>query len=88
MVGDGITISDDEDPSARIIEAENVREILSLINKSLSEYENKVWSLHISGLKSSDIAKEMNRDVKSIDNALFRIRVKLRKAFEGIVENN
>ena len=87
-IGNGIDIEDEEDPSAKIIEAENLAEILSLINKSLSEYENKVWSLHLSGLGSSVIAKEMNRDVKSIDNALFRIRAKLRRALEGLVENN
>ena len=87
-IGNGIDIEDEEDPSAKIIESENLAEILSLINKSLSEYENKVWSLHLSGLGSSVIAKEMNRDVKSIDNALFRIRAKLRRALEGLVENN
>ena len=87
-IDDGLDIGEAEDPSAKIIEAENVREILSLINKSLSEYENKVWSLHLSGLGSQDIAKEMNRDVKSIDNALFRIRAKLRRALEGLVESN
>jgi len=87
-IGDGLDIGDTEDPSAKIIEAENIREILSLINKSLSEYENKVWNLHLSGLGSADIANEMNRDVKSIDNALFRIRAKLRRALEGLVENN
>ncbi|MBE6550248.1 MAG: sigma-70 family RNA polymerase sigma factor [Ruminococcaceae bacterium] len=85
-VGDGLDLSDADDPSLKIIEAERIREMWKLINENLSEYENKVWNLHLSGLGSSDIAKEMNRDIKSIDNALFRIRAKLRKALKGTVD--
>ena len=71
-----------EDPSICVFEAESVREMWKLINENLSEYENKVWNLHLSGLTSSEIAKEVCRDGKSIDNALCRIRAKLRKALK------
>jgi len=82
-VGNEIVIGDIEDPSVKIIEAERIRDMWKLINENLSEYENKVWDLHLSGLGSADIAQEMNRDIKSIDNALFRIRAKLRKAMNS-----
>lgn len=71
-----------EDPSINIVETESIREMWKLINENLSEYENKVWNLHLSGLSSSEIAKEVCRDGKSIDNALCRIRAKLRKALK------
>ena len=75
--------SDEDNIDARIIESESVREMWKLINENLSAYENTVWNLHLSGHSSAVIAKELSRDVKSIDNALCRIRVKLRKALKG-----
>ena len=74
--------SDEDNIDARIIESESVREMWKLINENLSAYENTVWNLHLSGHSSAVIAKELSRDVKSIDNALCRIRAKLRKALK------
>jgi RNA polymerase sporulation-specific sigma factor len=73
---------EESDLGAYIIESEAVREMWKLINENLSEYENTVWNLHLAGLSSVEIAKEAKRDVKSIDNALCRIRKKLRKALK------
>ncbi len=75
-------ISQPDDPSIRIIEGESVREMWKLINTSLSEFEGVVWNLHLSGKKSAQIAEQLGRDTKSIDNALCRIRAKLRKALK------
>ena len=77
---------DDNEVDAHIIESESVREMWKLINENLSAYENTVWNLHLSGHSSGVIAKELSRDVKSIENALCRIRAKLRKALKR--ENN
>ena len=74
--------SDEDNIDAHIIESESVREMWKLINENLSAYENTVWNLHLSGHSSAVIAKELSRDVKSIDNALCRIRAKLRKALK------
>ena len=73
---------DESDIDSHIIESESVREMWKLINENLSAYENTVWNMHLSGYSSSAIAKELRRDVKSIDNALCRIRAKLRKALK------
>ena len=86
-VGDGFDLGDNEDPVIKIIETERIREMWELINENLSEYENKVWNFHLSGLGSSEIASKMNRDIKSIDNALFRIRAKLRKAMSSKIDH-
>jgi len=86
-VGDGFDLGDNEDPVIKIIETERIREMWELINENLSEYENKVWNFHLSGLGSSEIASKMNRDIKSIDNALFRIKAKLRKAMSSKIDH-
>ncbi len=75
-------ISHNDDPSVRIIEGERIRDMWRLINSSLSEFEGAVWNLHLSGKKSAQIAEQLGRDTKSIDNALCRIRAKLRKALK------
>ena len=71
-----------DDPSLALIDSENVREIWKLIDENLSEYESKVWNMHLIGNSSADIALQLGRDVKSIDNALCRIRAKLRKVLK------
>lgn len=77
------TICGQEDPIGRVIELENVVELNERIRASLSEYENRVWELHISGRSAAEIAELLGRDVKSISNALRRIRVKLRREIGG-----
>lgn len=74
-----------DDPSLRIIEGERIREMWKLIDENLSAFESAVWNLHLSGKGSMDIATQLGREVKSIDNALCRIRAKLRKALRGQV---
>ena len=81
-IDDDCDIGGIDDPSLALIDSENVREIWKLINENLSEYESKVWNLHLSGSSSADIAVQLKRDVKSIDNALCRIRSKLRKVLK------
>ena len=81
-ISDGCKLESSDDPSLDIIDSENVREIWKLIDENLSEYENKVWNLHLTGNSSFDIAVQLKKDVKSIDNALCRIRAKLRKVLK------
>ena len=50
--------------------------------KLLSPYENEVWRLYMAGYSASAIATRMERDEKSIHNAIYRIRKKLREALE------
>ena len=46
---------------------------------NLSEFERNVLGLYLEGLKQSEIASELNRPVKSIDNTLQRIKTKLKR---------
>lgn len=57
---------------------ESERELGEQIEKTLSHYENEVWSYYVNGYSSKEIACKLNSSEKSIDNAIFRIRRKLK----------
>ncbi len=71
--------SADPDPSNLVIEKENFKSLKSLIHRNLSKYENKVFSLYMQGHPAKDIAALVEKPHKSIDNAICRIRAKLKK---------
>jgi RNA polymerase sporulation-specific sigma factor len=76
---DLITVQDFEDPSARMLEQERLKSLYAVIRKNLSELEYKVWQLYISGRSASEIADLLATNEKSINNAIYRIRKKLRE---------
>ena len=72
-------VSEDCDPSARIIENESEQSLLKVISECLSEYEYKVLALYRSGMSSAEMAGRLDSTEKSVNNAMFRIRTKLKK---------
>lgn len=69
----------EEDPAARLIENESEQSLLRVISECLSEYEYKVLELYMSGMSSIEMAERLESTEKSVNNAMFRIRTKLRK---------
>ena len=67
-------------PEQLLIDKENVADIEAIIDKELSSFEKQVLDLYITGMSYSQIAKVLSRDEKSTDNALQRLKSKLRKA--------
>ena len=67
-----------EDPSVRLLEQERIRSLYAVIRKNLSDFEYSVWQLYVSGRSASDIASLLDANEKSISNAIYRIRKKLR----------
>lgn len=65
-------------PDALLIEEEHYRTLHERVRKTLSPYENRVWWRYLSGRTARDIAEELETDEKSVQNAIFRIRRKLR----------
>ena len=53
-------------------------ELYRRIESVLSPYENHVWWLYLSGQTTSAIAASLNKDERSVQNAIYRIRKKLR----------
>ena len=56
---------------------ENVAAVLNQIHISLSEFERDVLALYLSGYKRKQISERLSVEVKSVDNALQRVRKKL-----------
>ena len=75
--------NDSEDPSLKILEKERMDDLLNTIRESLSDYEYKIWKLYFSGFSPADIAPKLNTDAKSVSNAIYRIRVKLRSSIKN-----
>ena len=72
-----------EDPLDTITKKEYYFEIENAIDKSLSDFEKKVLNRFAQGESYVQIADKLNTPVKSVDNAIQRIR---KKAIRNIVE--
>lgn len=70
-----------EDPLDTITKKEYYQNIENTIDKSLSDFEKKVLNKYINGKSYIEIASDLNTPVKSIDNAIQRIR---KKAIKGL----
>ena len=69
-------------PENLLIDRENVERIENLVEQELSNFEKQVFDLYITGMKYGQIAKVLGKDEKSTDNALQRIKNKLKKALQ------
>ena len=69
----------DRNPEEVLIDKEEVYSMESRISKRLSEFEREVLRLYLSGEEYLEIAKELGRTAKSVDNALRRIKMKVAK---------
>jgi RNA polymerase sporulation-specific sigma factor len=74
-------------PEATVIDEESVRSIGGIIERELSPFEKKVLDLYLVGMRNTSIAKVLGRSEKSTDNALQRIKAKLRRAIGSNGEN-
>lgn len=67
-------------PEQVVIEKESLEDLKKEIRENLSEFELEVCILHLQDKSYVEIAKELNIDLKSADNAIQRIRKKTDKA--------
>lgn len=80
---DMITGSKELDPEELIINREEFDQIEYKMTELLSDLERKVLALYLDGQSYQEISGELNRHVKSIDNALQRVKRKLEKYLES-----
>lgn len=76
---DNFSDTADNDPSARLVEEEDFRQLYRRIREHLSELENRVWWMYVAGAAVADIAKTLGKDERSVHNAIYRIRTKLKR---------
>lgn len=67
-----------KDPEESVIDRENAIRIEEEVFSTLSAMERQVLSFYASGMPYQEIARVMEKEPKSIDNALQRIRKKLK----------
>jgi RNA polymerase sporulation-specific sigma factor len=70
------------DPEELVISREEFVDIESKMGEFLSELEREVLNAYLDGKSYQEIAQELNRHVKSIDNALQRVKRKLERYIE------
>lgn len=66
------------DPETLFISQENVRQLLRQANERLSRMERQVLSLYLEGMNYRQIAGQLGKTPKAVDNALQRIRGKIK----------
>lgn len=76
---DVITEEVPSNPEEMLIDREDLSVIEGRIGQMLSDLEKEVLVRYIEGKSYVQISEEMNRHVKSVDNALQRIKRKLQK---------
>ena len=65
-------------PVDDIVDRENLKNLYSVIQKNLSDYEYLIWSNYVKGKTAKEIGDLVGKSAKSVNNAIYRIRQKLR----------
>ncbi|MBR4292433.1 MAG: sigma-70 family RNA polymerase sigma factor [Clostridia bacterium] len=68
-------------PERGYIEREAYRSLRGKLDLLLTDYERRVLLMHLNGYSYKAISNALSKNEKSVDNALRRIRNKLRKSF-------
>jgi RNA polymerase sporulation-specific sigma factor len=71
------------DPQELLVNQEKFGDMEIKLAELLSEFERGVLHLYLDGRTYQEISEELNRHVKSIDNALQRVKRKLEQLMEG-----
>ena len=77
-------LSDDNktNPLHNLMEKENSNKIYLLAKKNLSEFEYTVFNYMVNSFSYNEIARMMDKSPKQIDNAIKRIKIKMRDLIE------
>lgn len=66
-------------PEELFLDKERVAYLEKVIEEELSDFEKQVLDLYMTGMSYTQIAKVLGRDEKATDNALQRLKTKVRK---------
>ena len=78
-LADVISMGEGGNPEELFLDKERVAYLEKKIEEELSDFEKEVLDLYLTGMSYSQIAKVLGRDDKSTDNALQRLKAKIRK---------
>lgn len=63
----------------KLIESEDESKLFNKIKNVLTDFEDQVFQLRLSGVNNLEICSLLDIELKTIDNTLYRIRKKIRK---------
>ena len=69
----------EQNPEELFLDKERMDYLEKAIVEELSEFEKQVFDLYMTGMSYSQIAKVLGRDEKATDNALQRLKSKIKK---------
>ena len=72
-------VDDGQNPEQLVIDRENLENLEKKIEDELSSFEKEVLDLYITGMTYVQIAHVLGKDEKSTDNALQRIKSKIKR---------
>ena len=69
-------------PEETIIDREFEKDVIEKVKKELTLFEDQVFDLLIAGFLHQEIADLLDKDKKSIENAIQRIKIKMKKVLK------
>jgi len=78
-LAEALSPDQDQNPETLFIDRERVEYLEAQIERELSSFEKQVLDLYLTGMSYSQIAKVLGREEKSTDNALQRLKSKIKK---------
>lgn len=78
---ENLEAGNDSNPEHIVLDRENILHIEELLEEHLSKMEKEVLPLYLNGQSYTDIAQSLGKPVKSIDNAVQRIRDKVKRLY-------
>lgn len=79
-----IIIDTATDPETEYINRESAEELKSKIKQSLSKLESEILSMYLNGDSYHEIGCKLGKNVKSVDNAVQRIRNKVKQIVKSL----
>jgi len=76
---DDLNISGGTEPENKLISLEETKALYSIFDRDLSALEKKVLLCRLDGLGYAETAAKLNITEKAVDNAMQRVRAKLKK---------
>lgn len=62
-----------------VVRRELGEKLLTFADNTLSPYERRIFSMYVDGIKAKEICRVVGRSERSVNNAIYRIRQKLKK---------
>ncbi len=79
---ENVEVGETTDILQSLVDRERTSLLVHRINSKLSEYEKSIWWLYVSGMAIKNISERVDADNKSVSNAIYRIRKKLKETLD------